>query len=123
MKTALVLRTLARILVLGAALALPVFPASAQAHTENSVWKKTGDGYAIRFASLDLSRPDDRQTVLQTITRASSKICVSRRTPLILLRSCQRQVVAETLANASPAVREAVQLALSESNGAQLAMR
>jgi UrcA family protein len=115
MKTAHVLRTLA----LAAVLALPALPASAQ----DGVWKKTRDGgYAIEFASLDLSQPEDRQNVLRVVKRAAKKICQTT-TSSIRFRRCQEQVFADTVAKAAPLFQEAIRLALTEPSLMQQAMR
>ena len=99
-----------------AALALSALPANAGA------WKKAGEGYAIQVSTLDLTEPADRQSLLRDVERVAMKVCIAQ-TSRTRVGACQKEMVNSAIAKAAPAVRQAVQLALTERKGIQQAMR
>lgn len=107
MKTAHALRAL----VFFAAAALP---AALPAGAEEGIRKTGGGEYMVQVSQLDLSQPGDRQTALRNIRTAAFRMCVSRQTANVLRRSCEKQIVSATIANAAPEVQQALQLALTE---------
>jgi UrcA family protein len=112
MKTAYILRALG----FAVTLALPGLPANAGA------WKRTGEGYAIQVSAFDLAQPGDRQAILRDVEYLAKKLCVAQ-TSRTRVGECQKQMVKSAIAQAAPALRDAVQLAMTERKGVQYAMR
>jgi UrcA family protein len=107
-----------RVFVLAAAL----LPAVLTAHAEKGMSKVRGD-YLIPISGFDLSQPVDRRAILQNVRTAARRICISEHTPNVLRRTCERQIVATTIANAPPAVQKALLLAMTEQKDTRQAMR
>lgn len=106
-----------RTTVLAAALTLTALPA----HAADGVWK-VGTGYVVRFESLDLSLPADRQVLLSQIERAAEKACDGVRTEA-RRRACASDAVAQSTKALSPNLRASLDVARFERDGQQQAQR
>jgi UrcA family protein len=103
-------------------LAATLLPAVLPAHAQEGMSKVRGD-YLIPTSGFDLSQPDDRRAILQNVRTAARRICISEQTPNVLRRTCERQIVTTTIANAPPAVQKALKLAETETRAIQQAIR
>lgn len=107
---------LAVIMACLAGLALPLAqPVEAQA------WK-VGPSYVIHFNHLDLSQPADRAALLIQVERSASKLCGGLH-PQIRRDACTDTAVKESLGASPSEVRQAVNAARLERDGAQQAQR
>lgn len=103
--------------VLAAALSATVLPA----HADDGVWI-VGTGYVVRFESLDLSLPADRQVLLSQIERAAEKACEGVRTEA-RRRDCAADAVFQSTKALSPNLRASIDVARFERDGQQQAQR
>jgi len=106
-----------RMTVLAAALAAAVAPS----HADDGVWK-VGTGYVVRFESLDLSLPGDRQVLLSQIERAAEKACDGLRTEA-RRRDCAADAISQSIKTLSPNLRASLDVARFERDGQQQAQR
>jgi UrcA family protein len=83
---------------------------------------KVGDTFEVRLDGLDLNQTKGRQVALRQIDRATAKLCAGQRIKA-RKQSCMAETTQTALANASPALRQAVQLARMERDGVQQASR
>jgi UrcA family protein len=111
-----------RTMVLGAAgLAAALSATALPAQADDGVWK-VGTGYVVRFESLDLSQPEDRQILLAQIERAAQKACEDVRTQA-RRRACASDAVTQSTKALSPAMRASIDVARFERDGQQQAQR
>lgn len=96
------------------------FPA-APAHAEDGIWK-VGDGYVIRFEKLDLSRPLDRQILLDQVERAAGKMCKGQR-PTTARDACKAETIRSMKDSLGPNLRANLDVARFERDGVQQAQR
>lgn len=106
-----------RTTVLAAALAITALPA----HADDGVWK-VGTGYVVRFESLDLSLPADRQVLLAQIERAAEKACDGLRTEA-RRHACAADAISQSTKALSPNLRASLDVARFERDGQQQAQR
>jgi UrcA family protein len=102
------------ILIAAGGLALP-------AQADDGVWK-VGNSYVIRFDTLDLSQPTDRQVLLSQVERAAQKLCEGQR-PLTKRRACAADAVAHSAKGLPPGARASLDIARFERDGQQQAQR
>jgi UrcA family protein len=96
------------------------FPAS-PAHAEDGVWK-VGDGYVIRFETLDLSRAMDRQMLLAQVERTANKLCEGQK-PATARAACKTETIRSMKDSVRPGLRAALDVARFERDGVQQAQR
>lgn len=101
-------------LIAAGGLALP-------AQADDGVWK-VGNSYVIRFETLDLSQPTDRQVLLSQVERAAQKLCEGQR-PLSSRRACAADSVSQSSKILPPHVRAGLDIARFERDGQQQAQR
>lgn len=109
-----------RLQVLCAALLAATLPAL-PAHAEDGVWK-VGQGYVIRFESLDLSRSADRQILLAQVEHVAGKLCKGER-PAARRQSCTTETIRSIKESAGPSLGASLDVALFERDGIQQAQR
>jgi UrcA family protein len=101
--------------------ALTLLALTPSASAEDGAWR-VGTSYVVRFASLDLAQPEDRQVLLAQIERSATKLCGSKSTR-IRREACVTSTIKATLDKSPVDVRSAVTMARLERQGTLQAAR
>jgi len=91
------------------------------AHADDGVWK-VGQGYVIRFETLDLSRAADRQILLAQVEHVAAKLCAGER-PATRRQACAAETIRSIKESAGASLSASLDVARFERDGVQQAQR